>query len=268
MAASGNSSGLEIANLRVAYGSRLALDDVCLCCRRGEIVGLLGPNGSGKSTLLKSVLSLVPKLSGAVNLDGQPLEGARQKIRVAYVPQRNDVVWDFPINVEEVVLLGCQGRLGLCGRPGTAERAAAHAALERMDMSDYRRVQIGELSGGQQQRVFLARALAQGCDTLLLDEPLSGVDATTQEVVLGLLAELRASGRSVIIATHDLSQAARLCDELCLLHQRVVACGPPDRILNPTTLTSTYGAHAVLNLAEHNAVFAEDGAAQPAGLSR
>src|SRR6202165_535125 len=201
MLTSGNSSGLEIFNLSVAYGSRLALDDVCLCCHRGEIVGLLGPNGSGKSTLLKSVLNLVPKLRGTVTLDGQPVDTRQQKVRVAYVPQRNDVVWDFPINVEEVVLLGCQGRLGLCGRPGNAERAAAHAALERMDMSDYRRVQIGELSGGQQQRVFLARALAQGCGTLLLEQPFTGVDATTQEVVLGLLNELRASSHSVIIAT-------------------------------------------------------------------
>src|SRR6202023_2252462 len=113
------------------------------------------------------------------------------KIRVAYVPQRSDVDWGFPINVEQVVLLGCQGRLGLCGRPGAAERAAADAALERLDMGSYRRTQIGELSGGQQQRVFLARALAQGCDTLLLDEPLSGVGGTTQAVILGLLGELR-----------------------------------------------------------------------------
>jgi len=255
--------GLEIANLSVAYGARLALDDVCLCCRRGEILGLLGPNGSGKSTLLKSVLNLVPKLSGSVNLDGQPLRSAHQRVRVAYVPQRNDVDWDFPISVEEVVLLGCQGRLGLCGRPGAAERAAAHAALDRMDMTEYRHVQIGELSGGQQQRVFLARALAQGGDTLLLDEPLGGLDAGTEAVVLGLLHELRRDGQVVLIATHNLPQAARLCDELCLLHQHVVACGPPARILNPTTLASTYGAHAVLNMAEHNAVFATDGAAPP-----
>jgi ABC-type Mn2+/Zn2+ transport system ATPase subunit len=235
MLAIGTPSGLDVANLSVAYGTRLALDDICLCCRRGEIVGLLGPNGSGKSTLLKSVLNLVPKLSGTVSLDGQPLEGRRQQVRVAYVPQRSDVDWDFPISVEEVVLLGCQGRLGLCGRPGAAERAAAAAALARMDMTAYRRVQIGELSGGQQQRVFLARALAQGGDVLLLDEPLSGVDASTQEVIFDLLRELRASGRSVIIATHDLPQAARLCDAVCLLHQHVVACGPPDRILNATS---------------------------------
>jgi ABC-type Mn2+/Zn2+ transport system ATPase subunit len=267
MSTTGSHNGLEIANLSVAYGSRLALDDVCLCCRRGDIVGLLGPNGSGKSTLLKSVLSLVPKLSGAVNLDGQPLKGTQQKVRVAYVPQRNDVDWDFPISVEDVVLLGCQGRLGLCGRPGAAERAATDAALERMDLGHYRRAQIGELSGGQQQRVFLARALAQGGDTLLLDEPLTGVDVGTEAVVLHVLDELRRSGHVVVIATHDLPQAARLCDELCLLHERVVACGPPERILNPTTLKSTYGAHAVFNLYGHHALVAVDDA-QPAALHR
>jgi ABC-type Mn2+/Zn2+ transport system ATPase subunit len=227
-------SGLEIANLSVAYGTRLALDDICLCCRRGEMVGLLGPNGSGKSTLLKSVLDLVPKLSGTVSLDGQSLEGVQQKVRVAYVPQHNDVDWDFPISVEEVVLLGCQGRLGLCGRPGAAERRATDAAIERMDMQKYRHAQIGELSGGQQQRVFLARALAQGGDTLLLDEPLTGVDAGTEAAVLGLLNDLRRDGHVIVIATHDLPQAARLCDELCFVHQRVVACGPPDQVLGVT----------------------------------
>jgi ABC-type Mn2+/Zn2+ transport system ATPase subunit len=155
------------------------------------------------------------------------------------------------------LLLGCQGRLGLCGRPGAIERAAAYAALERMDMGNCRRAQIGELSGGQQQRVFLARALAQACDTLLLDEPLTGVDAITQKVVLRMLEELRADGRSVLVATHDLAQAAHLCDELCLLHQRVVACGPPGRVLNPSALASTYGAHAVLSLAADGAVPAQ-----------
>ncbi|MBO0884882.1 MAG: metal ABC transporter ATP-binding protein, partial [Mycobacterium sp.] len=160
--------------MTVAYGSRLVLEDVCLQCGRGQIVGLLGPNGSGKSTLLKSVLGLVLRTRGTVTLDGRPLQGPSMKARVAYVPQRNDVDWNFPINVEQVVLLGCQGRLGLCGRPGPADRAATRAALERVQMSGYRRTQVGELSGGQQQRMFLARALAQGGDTLLLDEPLTG----------------------------------------------------------------------------------------------
>lgn len=234
------SSGLQLVNLTVAYGSRIVLEDVCLTCGRGQILGLLGPNGSGKSTLLKSVLGLAPKVHGDVTIDGEPVHGARMKTRLAYVPQRNEVDWTFPINVEEVVLLGCQGRLGLCGRPGPAERAAAVAALERMDMAGLRHTQIGELSGGQQQRVFLARALAQGGDTLLLDEPLTGLDASTRVVVLGLLDELRRHGQTIVIATHDLTEAADLCDDVCLLQRRVIAFGPPAHVLTPTNLAEAY----------------------------
>lgn len=241
------SGGLEIAHLSVAYGARLVLEDVCLQCRRAQIVGLLGPNGSGKSTLLKSVLGLVARIGGEVTLDGAPVQGPQMKSRVAYVPQRSEVDWGFPINVEEVVLLGCQGRLGLCGRPGPADRAAAWAALERMEMSRYRRTQIGELSGGQQQRVFLARALAQRSDTLLLDEPLTGLDSATRAVVLGLLDELRNQGQSIVMATHDVAEAAQLCDQLCLIQRRVIAFGPPAEVLSARTVAATYGAHTPVN---------------------
>ncbi len=239
--------GLAIEALSVAYGPRLALDAVSLRCARGEIVGLLGPNGSGKSTLLKAVLDLVPRQAGRVLLDGAPLERAA-RVRVAYTPQRNDVDWSFPISVEEVVLLGRQGRLGLFGRPGAEDRRLAREALERLGMGGLRRVQIGELSGGQQQRVFLARALAQGGDVLLLDEPLTGVDATSQAVVLELLADLRAEGQSIVMATHDLPQAAEVCDRLCLLNTRLVAFGTAQQVLNAETLAATYGGGGVLRL--------------------
>jgi ABC-type Mn2+/Zn2+ transport system ATPase subunit len=209
--------GLEIDHLSVAYGARVVLEDVCVCCERGQIVALMGPNGSGKSTLLKSIVGLVPRTRGEVSLDGTLLEGRDARWRVAYVPQSNDVDWGFPINVEDVVLLGCQGRLGLFGRPGRAERAAAGAALERMEMRTYRKTQIGELSGGQRQRVFLARALAQGGDTLLLDEPLTGLDPRTRSLVLGLLDELRGDGQTIVMATHDVAEASRLCDCVCRL---------------------------------------------------
>jgi ABC-type Mn2+/Zn2+ transport system ATPase subunit len=161
---------------------------------------------------------------------------------VAYIPQRSDVDWSFPINVEEVVLLGCQGRLGLCGRPRATDRAAAWAALERLGISRQRRVPIGELSGGQQQRVFLARALAQDGDTLLLDEPLTGLDAETHAVVLGVLDELRQAGHTIILATHDLAEAAQRCDRLCLIQRRVIACGPAREVLTQPLLGATYGA--------------------------
>ena len=211
------STGLQIENLTVTYARRPVLEQVCLSCERCQIVGLLGPNGSGKSTLLKSIVGLVPKTSGRVSLDGVDLQGGRSKARVAYVPQRSDVDWGFPINVEDVVLLGCQGRLGLYRRAGPAERAAAWAALERVEMSSHRHAQIGELSGGQQQRVFLARALAQGGDALLLDEPLTGLDRRTRELLLGVLDELRRGGHAIMLTTHDPFQAEHLCDVCYML---------------------------------------------------
>ena len=240
-------TGLSVTALDVAYGERLVLEDVSLACHAGEIVGLLGPNGCGKSTLLKAAVGLVPRLRGEIRLDGAPLDRA-VLARVAYVPQRNEVDWSFPITVEEVVLLGRQGRLGLFGRPGPADRRAAREALERLGMDSLRRAQIGELSGGQQQRVFLARALAQQGEVLLLDEPLTGVDTKTQAVVLELLAELRAAGQAIVMATHDLAQAAEGCDRLCLLNGRVIAFGPPAAVLTGEHLAATYGGGGVLRL--------------------
>lgn len=234
-------TGLEIAGLSVAYGARRALEDVSLQCPRGAMVGLLGPNGAGKSTLLKAAVDLIPRQSGTVTLDGLPLD-RRLRTRVAYVPQRGDVDWSFPITAEEVVLLGRQGRLGLFGRPGREDRRAALDALDRLGMLAERRAQIGELSGGQQQRVFLARALAQGGDVLLLDEPLTGIDAGTQEMVLALLAELRRQQQVILMTTHDLEQAAAVCDALCLLNQRVVAFGPPEQALTREALIAAYGS--------------------------
>jgi ABC-type Mn2+/Zn2+ transport system ATPase subunit len=192
------------------------------------------------------VVGLVPRTGGEVLLDGRPLAGREARSRVAYVPQRNDVDWDFPISVEDVVLLGRQGRLGLWGRPGRADRQAAREALERLGMDGLRRAQIGELSGGQQQRVFLARALAQDGDVLLLDEPLTGVDTATQEVVVDLLHTLRAAGQAILVCTHDLPQAARVCDQLCLLNRVVTAFGPPSEILDAETLVRTYGGSGLV----------------------
>ncbi|MBI4492903.1 MAG: metal ABC transporter ATP-binding protein [Chloroflexi bacterium] len=239
-------TGLVIQDLSVAYDHRLVLDGVSVACAHGEILGLLGPNGAGKSTLLKAIVGLVPRAGGSIGLDGMPLgRGGAPSTRLAYVPQRHEVDWDFPLTVEDVVLLGRQGRLGLLGRPGKADRQAAHAALERLGMGPQRRALIGELSGGQQQRVFLARALAQEGDVLLLDEPLTGVDATTQAIVLDLLADLRSRGLATVLATHDLAEAARVCDRLCLLNGRVMAFGPPHEVLTTDALVRTYGSSGI-----------------------
>ena len=236
-------SGLVVRDLSVSYDSRQVLDEVSVACPHGEILGLLGPNGAGKSTLLKAVVGLVPRRGGSVELDGIPLGHPGASLtRLAYVPQRNDVDWDFPLAVEDVVLLGRQGRLGLLGRPGRADRQAAQAALERLGMDGRRRTLIGELSGGQQQRVFLARALAQEGEVLLLDEPLTGVDATTQAVVLDLLRDLRDQGMAIVVSTHDLAEAAEVCDKLCLLNGRVMAFGPPREVLTADALVRTYGS--------------------------
>jgi anchored repeat-type ABC transporter ATP-binding subunit len=243
------SAGLQIRDLSVAYGTRLALDAVSLDCASGQIVGLLGPNGSGKTTLLKAVLGLVPRRSGSVILRGEPLD-RKGLARVAYAPQRNDVDWTFPITVEEVVVLGRQGRHGLFGRPGKEDWRIAREALDRLGMLELRQRPIGELSGGQQQRVFLARAMAQEGQALLLDEPLTGVDAQTQAVVLEILAELRASGMAILMSTHDLVQASVVCYRLCLLHHRVVAEGRPNEVLNPRALMETYGGSEVLRVVE------------------
>jgi ABC-type Mn2+/Zn2+ transport system ATPase subunit len=248
----GINSGLSVRDLSVAYDGHVVLDDVSIDCGHGEIVGLLGPNGAGKSTLLKAIVGLVDPSRGEVELDGQTLgHDKARRSRVAYVPQRNDVDWDFPLTVEDVVLLGRQGRLGLFGRPGREDRQAAAEALERLGMGAERKALIGELSGGQQQRVFLARALAQGGDVLLLDEPLTGVDATTQVVVLELLAELRDRGQAILVSTHDLAQAAEVCDRLCLLNGRVMAFGTPAEVMTTDTLVRTYGSGAALPHALH-----------------
>jgi ABC-type Mn2+/Zn2+ transport system ATPase subunit len=232
--------GLEVSQLRAGYGSQLVLEDVSLRVGRGQIVGLIGPNGSGKSTLLKTIVGLVPRLRGSISIDDQPIDRAALA-RIAYVPQRSEVDWTFPITVEEVVLLGRQGRLGLFGRPSSADRETARRALEKVEMHEHRHCQIGELSGGQQQRVFLARALAQEGEVLLLDEPLTGVDVQTQTIVLELLERLRRERQAILMATHDLAQAADICDQLYLLRGRVVASGRPDEVLQPEPLAAAYG---------------------------
>ena len=215
---------------------------------RGGIVGLLGTNGSGKSTLLKAVLDLVPRRGGAITLDGEPIDDVGGRIAFYAPAQRGRL--GLPITVEEVVVLGRQAGRGLLWRPGRSDWQIGRDALERLGISELRRRQIGELSGGQQQRVFLARALAQEGDVLLLDEPLTGVDAQTQGVVLELVANLRRDGQAIVMTTHDLVQAAELCDRVYLLNGRVVASGVPAHVLTPRALVETCGGREVLRVIE------------------
>ena len=229
---------LEFHDVSVAYGRRPVLWNVDLTIDRPCLFGIIGPNGAGKSTLLKAALGLVPVVGGYVRFVGEPIERVRG--RVGYVPQRETVDWDFPVTVMDVVLMGTYARLGWFRRPGIRERAAARESLDRVGLADLAGRQIGRLSGGQQQRVFLARALAQDASIYLLDEPLAGVDAASQEQIFAVLADLRAAGKLVVVVHHDLRTAAAWFDAVALVDRRLVAAGPTAAVLTPENLRRTY----------------------------
>jgi manganese/iron transport system ATP-binding protein len=230
---------LQVTGLGVELGGRRALDAVDLTVERGELVGLIGPNGAGKTTLLRSVMGLLTPADGQVAVDG-----ARTRLgasRIGYVPQRHEFAWDFPISVENVVMTGRTGRLGLFRRPGTADWLAVADALDRVRMSHLRTRPVGELSGGQRQRVLVARALALEPSILLLDEPFTGLDMPTQELLSGLFVSLAREDRAVLMTTHDLAAALYTCDRLALLNRTVVALGTPDELAHPEPWMRTFG---------------------------
>lgn len=243
---------IEVRHLTVSYGPVPALLDVSLEIPAGRLVGVIGPNGSGKSTLLKAVLGFVRPVFGEVRIFGQPAD--RAKGRVAYVPQRGTVDWDFPVTVREVALMGRYGRVPWWGEPSAEDRRAADEALEMVRMTSLRDRQIGQLSGGQQQRVFMARAMAQGADILVLDEPFAGVDAATERAILDVLEQTKASGRTLIVVHHDLATAAEYFDSLVLIKQRLFAYGPPAAVLQPDLLSEVYEGrlHAFADLARRS----------------
>ena len=222
-------------------GDRLALDDVEVEIATGSFVGVIGPNGSGKSTLLRAILGVVPLAAGRISVNGGPIAAARNSF--AYLPQRQQLDIDLPLRAQDVVMMG---RLRFSGwlRPTSAEdREAVAWALEQVGLADRRGSSIGEMSFGQQQRVFFARTLAQQGDLMLLDEPMNGVDSTTQDLFLELLERFHAEGRTILMATHDLNQAACVCDNLCVLRQRLVAYGPVAQTLTNPVLQAAYGGH-------------------------
>ena len=229
---------IEVRHLTVSYGARPALLDVSLTIESDQLVGVIGPNGSGKSTLIKALLGFVRPDVGEVYIAGQDVQKAKGK--VAYVPQRGAVDWDFPITVREVALMGRYQSIPWHSDPRKADREAAMEALAMVRMSDFADRQIGQLSGGQQQRVFLARALAQGADILLLDEPFAGVDAATERAILEVLERAKASGKTLVVVHHDLTTAAEYFDKLILLKQRLYAYGPPQAVLQEELLSQVY----------------------------
>ncbi|WP_414673009.1 anchored repeat-type ABC transporter ATP-binding subunit, partial [Kribbella sp.] len=204
-----------------------------------EQVGLIGPNGAGKTTLLRSLLGLLPIRDGVISINGRTPAEARGSI--GYVPQRHEFVWDYPVDVGTAVMTGRTHRIGWLRRPGKADRAAVDEALERVDLTDLRRRPIGELSGGQRQRVLVARALALQPSLLLLDEPFTGLDVPTQEILTRLFRSLTKEGSAILMTTHDLPAAADTCSRLCLLNETVVADGPPEELRDPAVWLQAFG---------------------------
>lgn len=233
-----NRIAIQVDHLTVSYGPVPALLDVSLQIRSGQLVGVIGPNGSGKSTLIKAILGFVRPDVGTVQVFDRPAEKAKGK--VAYVPQRGTVDWDFPITVREVALMGRYGHVPWWRELRAADYEVADEALRMVRMADFRNRQIGQLSGGQQQRVFMARAMAQGADILLLDEPFAGVDAATERAILDVLERTKAAGKTLVVVHHDLATAAEYFDTLVLLKQRLFAHGPPSAVLHPELLSAVY----------------------------
>jgi anchored repeat-type ABC transporter ATP-binding subunit len=236
---------LQVRNLTVAYdnNARPALENVSLRVAQGSRVAVVGPNGAGKSTLFKAIVGLLPAQRGEILIHDVPF-GAHEAC-VGYVPQREEVDWRFPVNVQDVVMMGRYGVLGWLKRPARRDREIVRRALEQMNISNLAGRAIGDLSGGQQQRVFLARALAQEPHILLMDEPFTGVDVTTQEATLELLNRQQAQGVTLIVSTHDLNLAATRFDRVVLLNHRVIAYGAPADVLTAENLMRAFGAQAM-----------------------
>lgn len=235
---------LETHDLSVAYHKKPVLYGVDLAIPKGQLVGIVGPNGAGKSTLIKAVMGLLPIRSGWVEVFGRPFK--KTKTRVGYVPQRESVDWDFPVNVMDVVMMGRYGKLGLFRQPKKEDREVARECLDKVKMMPFANRQISNLSGGQQQRVFLARALAQESDLYLMDEPFAGVDAATETAIIGLLKELKDRGKTILVVHHDLTTAREYFDSLILLNMRVVAFGPIEEVFTVDQLQKTYGGRLTL----------------------
>lgn len=229
---------LDVRHLNVHYNGRLALENITFHLHEGERIAVVGPNGAGKSTLFKVVAGVLSPTSGEVNIFGSR---PGRHVCIAYIPQRSQVDWNFPVNVADVVMMGRSAKLGPLNWPHKKDWEHVQRALETVDLSDLATRQISQLSGGQQQRMFIARALAQEAELMLMDEPLTGLDTPAQESLLNLLDRLRDQNVTVMLATHDLEQAARHFDRMLLLNHRIVALGSPDRVLKTENLLSAYG---------------------------
>ena len=245
-------SSLKVQGLTVSYGDKIAIFSVDANFPTASMSAIIGPNGAGKSTLLKSVIGVQSKLSGKIQIFGNPIENNLKKI--AYVPQRVSVDWDFPTNVIDVVQMGLYRQVGLLGRMRGKQTNIAMECLDRVGMADLWQQQIGQLSGGQQQRVFLARALAQDAEIYLLDEPFSGVDAATERAIIDVLKSLKSKNKSVIAVHHDLATVRDYFDYVLMINIKTIAEGFINETFTNENLQSTYGGKLELAHAEELSV--------------
>lgn len=239
-----NELALEIHDLTVAYHANPVLWDIDLSISSGSLMAVVGPNGAGKSTLLKAALGLVPLGSGFVKIFGKELDAVRGN--VGYVPQRESVDWDFPVDAFDVVLMGRYAKCGWIRRPGKYDKELAWKALEQLGMESFAKRQIGELSGGQQQRIFLARALAQEASIYLMDEPLAGVDAATEQTIIETLRALKKEGKTIVVVHHDLQSVPEYFDSVALLNVRLIAAGAVSHVFTKENLVQTYGGRLTI----------------------
>lgn len=239
-----NPPALELHDLTVSYAKKPVLYGVDIQVPQGALVGIIGPNGAGKSTMIRAIMGLTPLSGGWVRIFGESFEKNRQ--RVGYVPQREQVDWDFPVNVMDVVLMGRYGRRGWLRRVTKEDKKIAEESLDKVGMLPFCNRQIANLSGGQQQRVFLARALAQQSDLYLMDEPFAGVDATTERAIMTLLQDLQSQGKTILVVHHDLTTAKEYFDHLLLLNMRLIAFGKTQDAFTVEQLQKTYGGRLTI----------------------
>ncbi len=233
---------IDVSDVSVAYpNGNVALRDANLRLDPGTICALVGVNGSGKSTLFKAIMGFVAPARGSVTIGGRPVREAQRQNLVAYVPQSEEVDWTFPVTVWDVVMMGRYGYMNFLRISRTEDRKIVAESLERVGMSEYKDRQIGELSGGQKKRVFLARALAQRAEVILLDEPFTGVDVQTEAAIIGLLRELRSDGHIILVSTHNLGSVPEFCDQVALINRTVLAYGPTDETFTEENLAIAFG---------------------------
>lgn len=239
---SGPTASIVVAGVTVRYANGVtAVNDASFALGPGTICALVGINGSGKSTIFKTLMGFLKPAQGMVSIAGMAVRDALKRGLVAYVPQAEEVDWSFPVLVDDVVMMGRYGHMGFLRLPRREDREAAEQALARVNMLDFRRRQIGELSGGQRKRVFLARALAQGGQVILLDEPFTGVDVKTEDAIVGLMRELRAEGRLMLVSTHNLGSIPDFCDQVVIINKTVLAAGPTETTFTQGNLQKAFG---------------------------